>query len=137
MSPTPYELLKLAHETSKNANVVVAQVAEMQSATGRVDSERLTTISHAAAQIIGAMAKLLPKPGRFVVREHFNGFSVVDTKTGKDHWLCDGVDCVADPDRDDDWLPPGGELFCLLWAEHFNTNEAEMMEAYFPDDMDS
>ena len=33
--------------------------------------------------------------GRFKVHEHFNGFSLEDTKTGYTHWLSDGVDCVG------------------------------------------
>ena len=67
---------------------------------------------------------------RFRVHEHFNGFSVEDTETGQSHWLSDGVDCVAI--TDDEYLSPGAPDFCALWADDFNGNEGETLEAYFP-----
>jgi hypothetical protein len=71
-------------------------------------------------------------PGRFMVREHINGFSLEDTKTGQTHWLSDGVDCVSYSD-DGDWISPGTLGFCEMWANDMNGDEATTLEAYFPE----
>jgi len=75
------------------------------------------------------------KCGRFIVHEHFNGFSVEDSHTGQSHWMSDGVDCVHTGDSEDpfDCMPPGGELFCREWACQLNSCEQETLEAYFPE----
>ena len=70
------------------------------------------------------------KGGRFKVHEHFNGYSIEDTKTGQTHWLSDGVDCVAYDDCNE-YVSPGTPGFEEMWADDFNGNESETLEAYF------
>jgi hypothetical protein len=104
----------------------------------------LTKLDELQTKLSGCLDGKLPAEGRFQVLERFNGFELLDTATGRAHWLSDGVDCVPHPDLPSPdlqflWdnpvppcLPPGGELFCRLWAGEFNADPAETLEAYFP-----
>jgi hypothetical protein len=69
--------------------------------------------------------------GRFEVRETFNDFRVVDTKTGEEACMGDGVDSVAV--GDDEYLSPGTVGFVEMWADDLNSNFNDTLEAYFPE----
>lgn len=74
-----------------------------------------------------------PVEERFVVHEHHNGFELEDLKTGKRHWLSDGVDCVSSG-REGEYLSPGEPGFAEIWAGDFNNDVAETLEAYWPEE---
>lgn len=74
-----------------------------------------------------------PTAGRFVVHEYSSGFELEDTATGKRHWLSDGVDCVV-ANINGECLSPGTPGFTDIWAENFNANVAETLEAYWPEE---
>jgi len=77
--------------------------------------------------------------GRFEVVEHFNGYAVVDTVTGDEAWMGDGVDSVFYPGDTFTFgraMSPGTKKFRKTWEDDLNLNEAETLAAYFPDQYD-
>jgi len=131
-----WQVMQVAY-AAKNSARRFCEVATSLSAGRNLTGEQAEMAGEAldiGKELLVTFDDYLPKPGRFVVHEQMSGFRVEDTETGEDHWLSDGVDCVPDPGGGElDMLPPGGELFCLLWAEQFNEDVAQTLEAYWPD----
>lgn len=72
----------------------------------------------------------------FKVEEHMNGYSLTHVPTGRNHWLCDGVDVMSVDDDEAEFgsitLSPGTVGFIMAWTDSMNNNASETMEAYFP-----
>ena len=69
--------------------------------------------------------------GRFQVMEYLSHFAVRDLVTGQERPMGDGVDVLFDDEGDG--ISPGTPGFCDLWAEVLNTDQSEVLEAYFPE----
>lgn len=67
---------------------------------------------------------------RFKVVEHFNGFALVDTQTGEEAWMGDGVDTLFDDEGVA--LRPGTPGFTFRWECELNGDWAMTLAAYFP-----
>lgn len=70
--------------------------------------------------------------GRFVVYSGATAFYVVDTVTGQEACIGDGVDTLFDEEgyaRTD----LDSQAFVEDLAQDFNSNESEILEAYFPE----
>lgn len=78
--------------------------------------------------LCGRCDRILPQ---FQVNEHANGFSLTHLRSGKNHWLSDGVDVLFD--ADDNPISPGTKGFVEKWTREFNSNVGETLEAYFPE----
>jgi len=72
--------------------------------------------------------------GRFVVNEYSSGYEIEDTKTGKTHWLSDGVDVFFDYDDETSIPEVGTEEFRQMWEDSFNADVETTLEAYFPEE---
>ena len=72
--------------------------------------------------------------GRFQVIEYLSFFAIRDTLTGDQRPIGDGVDVLTDTDNTT--ILPGTPGFCEQWASALNANEAETLEAYFPERAD-
>ena len=70
----------------------------------------------------------------FSVIEYGAGFAIRHNPSGEEIWLSDGVDCIFD--EAGDAYPPGTVGFTDLWAESFNADTGETLEAYFPQHVD-
>lgn len=68
---------------------------------------------------------------RFEIVEYTSFFAVVDTVTGQERPLGDGVDTLFDAEGTS--IMPGTLEFCERWAAALNADEAETLEAYFPE----
>jgi len=71
----------------------------------------------------------MSKKHRFQVVEHSSYYAVVDTATGKEAAMSDGVDVVLTPTGRS--MSPGTEHFRMTWQRALNENEAETEGAYF------
>ncbi len=137
----PHKYMQMSYDVFNQATLLTDLLAEISSPTERCSLQRMQLLNQAVDKIKELVIEFLPRPGRFRVDEHFNGFSLTDTETDKNHWLSDGVNCILHPDFQGDetemadmFLPPGGDLFCDLWAEQFNSEIETTLEAYFYDE---
>ncbi len=71
---------------------------------------------------------------QFLVKEHFNGYSLFNVISEKSHWLGDGVDAITLFHTDSQvWtLPPGSPELQRIWEQEFNADTKKTFEAYFP-----
>jgi hypothetical protein len=66
---------------------------------------------------------------RFKVIEYASGYAVRDTKSGKEHWMSDGVDVLFT--KGGKPRSPGTEAFRRDWERALNGSPDETAEAYF------
>jgi hypothetical protein len=95
---------------------------------GRKVSGQLEKAVPEGANICGTCQKIVPT---FICVEYHSGFAVRHARTGKEHWMSDGVDVLFD--KNDKALSPGSPGFREKWEEALNSTGSETMEAYFPD----
>ena len=69
---------------------------------------------------------------KFDVVEYPSGYAVRENRTGKEHWLSDGVDVLFDAAGNP--RSPGTECFRRDWQRALNADAAETKEAYFPEE---
>ena len=68
---------------------------------------------------------------RFRVVEYSSFFAVLDTQTGQEACMGDGVDTLFT--QTGKTMRPGSEHFRRTWQRAMNENEPETLEAYFPE----
>ncbi len=66
---------------------------------------------------------------RFKAVEYASGFTVHDTKTGRESWISDGVDLLFTPTGKP--KNPGSKGFVAALTKSLNASEEETLEAYF------
>jgi len=71
---------------------------------------------------------------RFKVVEYSSDYAVVDTKTGEEAWMGDGVDTLFTPTGKA--MSPGTEYFRRMWERDLNWDYFDTLEAYFPETFD-
>ena len=68
---------------------------------------------------------------RFKVIEYSSFYAVLDTVTGEEHPMGDGVDTLFK--ENGKAMSPGSEWFRLCWQRWLNESPEETLEAYFPE----
>lgn len=77
------------------------------------------------------MTKSKSRKFRFKVVEYSSHYAVLDTVTGQEHPMGDGVDTLFSATGKA--MHPGSEYFRKTWEKDLNSCEWETLEAYFPD----
>jgi len=120
-----------------NKNDLPTIISSLEYLINRIDQDAPNTPEVS----IGNLRKILSKFNRQFSRrksirhrlkviEHFNGYSVQDTKTGLEHSMGDGVDTLSTPSGKT--MHPGSEYFRKTWENILNASLSESLEAYFP-----
>lgn len=72
----------------------------------------------------------MAKRNRFKVIEYGSGYALLDTETGQENWLSDGVDTMFTPTGKS--MSPGSEYFRRAWEKAINSmSEEEVEDLYF------
>lgn len=71
------------------------------------------------------------RKNRFKAIEYASGFAVLDTVTGQESWISDGVDILFTPTGRA--VSPGSKTFLRKLEHSLNNPAYETLEAYFPE----